>query len=55
MPKWQKMGFWHHCAQNSGNKLWEMSENVTNELSWYENAVLGTKMSILAQLDWIIG
>ena len=31
-----------------------MSENDLNELSWYENGVVGRKMSILARLVWIM-
>ena len=51
--------FWSHFgtpgAKIWGNQLLEMSENVINELCCYENVVVGTKMSILAQLVWIIG
>ena len=41
-------------AKNLGNQLLDVSENAINELNWYENVVIGTKMSILANLVWII-
>ena len=50
--------FWGHFdtpgAKIVGIQLLEVSENVINQLRWYENGVVGTKMSILAHLVKII-
>ena len=37
--------FWHPWAQNWGTKLLEVTENLVNELHWYENGVIGTKVA----------
>ena len=50
--------FWSHFGRPGtkilGNQLSEVSESARNELDWYENRVVGTEMSILAPLVWII-
>ena len=55
---WSFYPFWSHFGSPGtnilGNQLSEVSESTRNELSWYENRVVGREMSILALLVWII-